>query len=146
MHVKRSLYCDNERIEQGILRLHSPFAVGQRLRISSFLSCDKSGHASYHFPFGIFDTVYDNSNFLVRQVFFCGGDKKELEKSRKGLDNFAKSAVKKNAERTLKIEIDDEALDPLYGLEPHPFAFVAGQRVAVRVISQFGEEAMKVLG
>ena len=42
------------------------------------------------------------------------------------MDNLAKSAVKKNAERTLKIEIDDEAFDRLYGFESHPVTFVAG--------------------
>lgn len=46
---------------------------------------------------------------------------------------------------TLKIEIDDEAFDCLYGFESHPFKAEKGQQIAVRVISQFGEESTKVI-
>src|SRR5690606_29618258 len=49
------------------------------------------------------DDDYDGSNFVVRQVFFCGGDKDEFKKWEKGLDNLAKAATKRNAERTLRI-------------------------------------------
>ena len=45
----------------------------------------------------------------------------------------------------MKIEIDDEAFDRLYGFTSHPTAATKGQKVAVRVISQFGEESTKVL-
>jgi len=61
------------------------------------------------------DDDYDGSNFVVKQVFFCGGQKDEFKKWRKGLDDLAKQKAKKNVERTLKIEIDDEAFDRLYG-------------------------------
>ena len=44
------------------------------------------------------------------------------------------------------IELDDEAFDRLYGFVSHPIATRPGQRVAVRVVSQFGEESTKVLG
>lgn len=91
------------------------------------------------------DDDYDGSNFVVKQVFFCGGSHDEFSKWQKGLSDLAKTKVKKNAEDTLKIEIDDEAFDRLYGFESHPFAAKKGQKVAVRVISQFGEESMKVL-
>lgn len=91
------------------------------------------------------DDDYDGSNFIVKQVFFCGGNKDEFKKWRKGLDDLAKEKTKKNVERTLKIEIDDEAFDRLYGFESHPFEVKPGQRIAVRVISQFGEESTKVL-
>jgi len=91
------------------------------------------------------DTDYDSSNFVVHQVFFCGGDKDEFAKWRKGLDELAKEKAKKNVEKTLKIEIDDEAFDRLYGFKSHPFKAEKGQKVAVRVVSQFGEESMKVL-
>ena len=53
--------------------------------------------------------------------------------------------AKKKAEATLKIEIDEEAFDRLYGHKSHPFEATKGQKVAVRVISQFGEESMKVM-
>jgi adenine-specific DNA-methyltransferase len=91
------------------------------------------------------DDAYDGSNFVVRQVFFCGGDKDEFAKWRKGLDKLAAAKAKKAAEQTLKIEIDDEAFDRLYGHVSHPFPVTPGQKVAVRVVSQFGEETTKVL-
>jgi adenine-specific DNA-methyltransferase len=92
------------------------------------------------------DDDYDGSNFVVRQVFFSGGPKDAFKQWEKGLDDLAKRLAKKSAERTLKIEIDDEAFDRLYGYRSHPFP-VRGDRqhVAVRVVSQFGEESTKVL-
>ena len=91
------------------------------------------------------DDDYDGANFVVRQIFFCGGDKDEFDKWKRGLSDLAKQSVKRNAERTLKVEIDDEAFERVYGFRSHPFAAAKGQRVAVRVISQFGEESTKVL-
>ena len=92
------------------------------------------------------DEDYDGSNFIVKQVFFCGGDKDEFDKWKKGLDNLAKDGTKKKVEKTLKIEIDDDAFDRLYGHISHPIEVKKkGQRIAVRIISQFGEECTKVL-
>jgi len=92
------------------------------------------------------DEDYDGSNFVVKQVFFCGGDKTEFDKWKKGLDNLAKDNTKKKVEKTLKIEIDDEAFDRLYGHISHPIEVKKkGQKIAVRIISQFGEECTKVL-
>lgn len=92
------------------------------------------------------DDDYDGSNFVVKQVFFCGGDKEEFDKWKKGLSDLAKNGTKRNAEKTLKIKIDDEAFDRLYGHISHPIEIKKrGQKIAVRVISQFGEETMKVL-
>jgi adenine-specific DNA-methyltransferase len=91
------------------------------------------------------DDDYDGSNFVVRQVFFCGGDKDEFDEWRKGLSDLAKAATKKKAEQTLKIEIDDEAFSRIYGHKSHPFPVKKGQKIAVRVISQFGEETTKEL-
>lgn len=91
------------------------------------------------------DDDYDGSNFVVKQIFFCGGSQDEFKKWRKGLNNLAKDKRKKDVERTLKIEIDDEAFDRLYGFKSHPFEAKKGQKIAVRVISQFGEESTKVL-
>ena len=92
------------------------------------------------------DEDYDGSNFVVKQVFFCGGDKDAFAKWRKGLDNLAKDSTKKKVEKTLKIEIDDEAFDRLYGHISHPIEVKKkGQKIAVRIISQFGEECTKVL-
>jgi len=91
------------------------------------------------------DDNYDGSNFVVRQVFFCGGDKDEYEDWKKGLSNVALASSKKKAEQTLKIEIDEEAFVSAYGHKSRPFPIKKGQKIAVRVISQFGEETTKVL-
>ena len=91
------------------------------------------------------DDVYDGSNFVVKQLFFCGGSHDEFNQWKKGLSNLARTKTKRNAEKTLKIEIDDEAFDRLYGFTSHPIPTRAGQKIAIRVISQFGEESMKVI-
>ncbi|MBN1900640.1 hypothetical protein JW926_04855, partial [Candidatus Sumerlaeota bacterium] len=92
------------------------------------------------------DDDYDGSNFMVKQVFFCGGDKDEFDKWKKGLSSLAASSAKRQAEKTFKIEIDDEAFDRLYSHKSHPIEIrKTGQKIAVRVISQFGEECAKVL-
>jgi adenine-specific DNA-methyltransferase len=95
--------------------------------------------------FWMVDDDYDGSSFIVRQVFFCGGDKDEFDKWKRGLSDIAKQMTKKNVEQTLKVEIDDEAFDRLYGFRSHPIPAKKGRRVAVRVVSQFGEESTKVL-
>ncbi len=92
------------------------------------------------------DDDYDGSNFIVKQVFFCGGEKDAFAKWKKGLDTLAKESTKKKVEKTLKIEIDDEAFERLYGHISHPIEIKrTGQKIAVRIISQFGEECTKVL-
>lgn len=92
------------------------------------------------------DDDYDGSNFVVKQIFFCGGDKDEFDKWKKGLSELAKQSIKLKAEKTLKIEIDEEAFDRIYGHKSHPIEIKrTGQKVAVRVISQFGEESTKVM-
>jgi adenine-specific DNA-methyltransferase len=91
------------------------------------------------------DDDYDGSNFVVRQVFFCGGDKDEFNEWKKGLSELAKAKTKRAAERTLKIELDEEAFSRIYGHKSHPFPVKKGQKIAVRVVSQFGEETTKVL-
>jgi adenine-specific DNA-methyltransferase len=91
------------------------------------------------------DDDYDGANFMARQVFFCGGEEDEFDKFRRGLSALAVSTAKAKVERTLKVEIDDEAFDRVYGFLSHPIPATRGRRVAVRVISQFGEESTKVL-
>ena len=92
------------------------------------------------------DDNYDGASFMVRQVFFCGGDKDDFDKWKRGLSDLAKAKTKRKVENTLKIELDDEAFDRLYGFVSHPIPFASGKRVAVRVVSQFGEESTKVIG
>jgi adenine-specific DNA-methyltransferase len=99
----------------------------------------------YDIAYWMVDDDYDGSNFVVRQVFFCGGDKDEFDEWKRGLSDLAKAKTKKAAEQTLKVEIDDEAFARLYGHVSHPFPVKKGQKVAVRVVSQFGEETTKVL-
>ena len=91
------------------------------------------------------DDDYDGANFVPRQVFFCGGDHDEFDKFKAGLSRLAHDSTRARAERTLRIEINDEAFERLYGLRSHPIPASRGRRVAVRVISQFGEESTKVL-
>ena len=103
------------------------------------------GRNAKDIAYWMLDTNYDGSNFIPRQVFFSGGGK-EYDKWKKGLDDIAKRATKRAAENHLRIEIDEEAFDRLYGLESHPFDITDGQKIAIRVISQFGEESTKVMG
>jgi adenine-specific DNA-methyltransferase len=91
------------------------------------------------------DDDYDGASFMVRQVFFCGGDKDEFEKWQRGLSDLAKASTKKKAEKTLKITLDDEAFERIYGHRSHPIPHAKGKKIAVRVVSQFGEESTKVL-
>jgi adenine-specific DNA-methyltransferase len=91
------------------------------------------------------DDDYDGASFMVRQVFFCGGDKDEFDKWKKGLSDLAKQKTRRKVENTLKIEIDEDAFDRLYGFRSHPISYRKSRKVAVRVVSQFGEESTKVL-
>ena len=91
------------------------------------------------------DEHYDGANFVASQVFFCGGEHDEFDKFKRGLSMLAAASTKAKVERTLKLEIDDEAFERVYVLRSHPIALEKGRRLAVRVISQFGEESTKVL-
>ncbi len=55
------------------------------------------------------------------------------------------STAKAKAERTLKLKMDDEAFERVYGFVSHPVATAHGRRLAVRVGNQFGEEGTKVV-
>ncbi len=93
------------------------------------------------------DDNYDGTQFIVRSIHFCGGDKKEFEAWRKGLGNLFNSSAKtrKKAQDTLRIEFSDEIWETLYGFTSEPIAYAPDRQIAVRVISQFGEESSKVL-
>lgn len=93
------------------------------------------------------DDNYNGTQFIVRSIHFCGGDKKEFEDWRKGLGNLFKSSAKtkKKAQDTLKVEFSDEIWETLYGFTSEPIPYEPGRQIAVRVISQFGEESSKVL-
>ena len=91
------------------------------------------------------DEQYNGSDFVPTQVFFCGGDKDEFDKFRRGLHSLALASTQKAAERTLKIELDEEAFARIYGFVSHRVPRNKGDKLAVRVVSQFGEESTKVL-
>lgn len=91
------------------------------------------------------DDNYNGSQFIVRGIHFCGGDKKEFNDWKKGLNSVSSAVTKKNAERTLKLVFNDELWDTLYGFRSEPLKYEKGRKVAVRVVSQFGEESSKVL-
>ena len=91
------------------------------------------------------DDNYTGGLFKVRSIHFCGGDKKDFSAWRKGLDTIAKDLAKKKAERTLRLEFNDEIWDTLYDFKSEPIDYEKGKKIAVRVVSQFGEEATKVL-
>ena len=91
------------------------------------------------------DDRYDNSKFVVRGIHFCGGDKKEFDSWKKGLNSTASYKTKKDAEHTLKLVFNDDVWDELYTYRSEPLTYEPGRKVAVRVVSQFGEESTKVL-
>lgn len=91
------------------------------------------------------DDDYKGGLFKVRSIHFCGGSKNEFKAWRKGLDTVAKDYARKKAENTLRLKFNDEVWDTLYGYKSEPIDFEKGRQVAVRVVSQFGEEATKIL-
>ena len=46
------------------------------------------------------DDDYDYSSFIVKKVLFCGGDKSEFDKWKKGLGEIAKQDPKR---KTMKV-------------------------------------------
>ncbi len=91
------------------------------------------------------DDNYTGGLFKVRSIHFCGGSKNEFKAWRKGLDTIAKDLAKKKAERTLRLKFNDEVWDTLYDFKSEPIPYEKGKKIAVRVVSQFGEESTKVL-
>jgi len=86
------------------------------------------------------DDNYNGSVFILRQFFLCGGEHDEYDKMLKGVEKVANDLKK-----TLKIEVDTEALERLYGYVSAPIELVKGKKIALRVVSQFGEESSKVI-
>ena len=91
------------------------------------------------------DSDYNGQMFIVRSMHFCGGDKKEFDAWKKGLSTAASALAKKKAERTLRMEFSDELWDTLYSFRSEPIPYKKGTKLAVRVVSQFGEESTKIL-
>jgi len=73
------------------------------------------------------DTDYNAESFFVRHAYFCGGDE-PYEK----------------LQRALRAEIDEAAWSSLYSTVSRPFPRPKTGRIAVKVISHYGDEVMKV--
>ncbi|MBH2009797.1 MAG: site-specific DNA-methyltransferase [Xanthomonadaceae bacterium] len=130
----------------GIIRQGDQAQVEIRgLDIYDPVKDEVKGRSVADISYWMVDDAYDGSNFVATQVFFCGGEADEFDKFKRGLNSLAVASTKRNAERTLKIELDDEAFERVYGFVSHPIPVVKGKKIAVRVISQFGEESTKVI-
>lgn len=91
------------------------------------------------------DDDYDEQQFIVREIHFCGGNKKEFEAWRKGLNGIASAKTKKKTETTLRLSLNDEVWETLYDFRSSAIERTPGRKICVRVISQFGEESSKIL-
>ena len=74
------------------------------------------------------DTAYDQECFFVRHCYFTGG----------GTDPYAR------LKRTLRAEIDEAAWASLSSTRSRPFPRPPTGRIAVKVISHYGDEVLKV--
>jgi adenine-specific DNA-methyltransferase len=75
------------------------------------------------------DTDYDGESFFVRHAYFLGDN-----------DPF------KSLKIALKADIDEDAWATLYRAISVPFDTPSTGRIAVKVINDYGDEVMKVLG
>lgn len=91
------------------------------------------------------DDDYNEQQFIVREIHFCGGTKKEFDAWRKGLNTISSAKTKKKAETTLKLELNEEVWDTLYDYRSSAIERRPDRKICVRVVSQFGEESSKVL-
>jgi adenine-specific DNA-methyltransferase len=97
------------------------------------------------------DDDYNGRDFVVRQMLFCGGSGKEFEKMQKNLVEVSTqfNKTKKNVEQVLKMEIDHDIFEQLYGYNSFPITVHKkdgkSKTIAVKIISHFGEEVTKVL-
>ena len=73
------------------------------------------------------DSNYSGNSFIVRHAYFTGADK-SYEKLKK----------------TLKAEIDETAWSSLYSTVSRPFDAPEERKIAVKVISHYGDEVLKV--
>jgi adenine-specific DNA-methyltransferase len=82
----------------------------------------------------------------VRQALVCCIDNTKFAKWPQGLENTPQSTSKRAIEKILKIEIDDKTFGRVYEHVSNTI-YVKNdqQKIAVRVISQFGDESTKVI-
>ena len=91
------------------------------------------------------DDRYSGTEFVVRSIHFCGGDKKEFNAWKKGLQSVTPRQIKRDIGRTLRMEFPEEVWDALYDFRSAPIKYEKDRKLAVRVISLFGEESTKVI-
>jgi adenine-specific DNA-methyltransferase len=75
------------------------------------------------------DTDYDGESFFVRHCYVTGGQ-----------DPY------KRLRQALKADIDAEAWETLYRTTSRPFAPPSTGKIAVKVINDYGDEVVKVVG
>jgi adenine-specific DNA-methyltransferase len=73
------------------------------------------------------DTDYNEESFFVRHCYFTGGQ-----------DPYARLKV------ALKAEVDEDAWESLYRTRSRPFPRPETNKIAVKVINDYGDEVMKV--
>ena len=97
------------------------------------------------------DDRYNGREFNVRSIHFCGGDRKEFNAWKDGLKRVAPKCpkgskkVREAISHQLRMSFPDEVWDTLYDYRSAPIKYEYGRKIAVRVVSQFGEESTKVL-
>ena len=118
-----------------------PTSIGSRQSFRS-TSFDRSGLHVYDPTTGVvrsdstddiacwfIDTAYDDQQFFVRHAYFLGAD-----------DPYDK------LKRALRADIDEAAWASLNSTVSRPFPRPASGRIAVKVISHYGDEILKVYG
>lgn len=73
-----------------------------------------------------------------------GADGKKQE-AREDMTQVLRRVLKNFKPGSRLLVLNDEAWERLYGFTSHPIPATPGRRIAVRVVSQFGEESMKVI-
>ena len=73
------------------------------------------------------DTNYNQESFFVRHAYFTGGDEPYDQ-----------------LQRTLRVEIDEEAWSSIYSTVSRPFTMPETGQIAIKVINHYGDEVMKV--
>ncbi len=82
----------------------------------------------------------DDCKFKVKKILFLGSDKDEFDKWKNGISEVANNESRKKADINLKIEINEDALEGLYGQVSHPIEIKKkGQKIVGRIIRHFCE-------
>jgi len=92
------------------------------------------------------DEDYQGHTFQVNQLFLGGKNQKEFAQWHKELNKLARESKRKRAAQQGKIIVDETAFKRLYGYISHPITVKHHtQKIALRVISQWGEETLLIV-